>query len=122
MGWDLETPEGGRLSVNAWNWRPTLSLLEEARVLDPETACLLGFNGRMTLTGADAGRIAAFLDDYLGGLPEHGRVRLDGEVTEEPDDHRLHRDDLALNYSATASWLRDLRDFCRAAPNGFTCM
>ncbi|MFI6923231.1 hypothetical protein ACIBIZ_25045 [Nonomuraea spiralis] len=59
MGWTLETPEGERIDVNAWNWRPTLALLEGARVLDP-----------------------------------------------------------ALDYSATASWLRD---FCHAAPHGFTC-
>ncbi|GGS72049.1 hypothetical protein ACFFV7_19160 [Nonomuraea spiralis] len=29
MGWTLETPEGGRIDVNAWNRRPALALLED---------------------------------------------------------------------------------------------
>lgn len=90
-------------------------------MLDPETVDLLGFNIETTLSGGDAGRIADFLDSYLPGLAEHERVRLDGEVTAEPDTHEFHRDDLALNYSASAGWLRAFRDFCRNAPHGFTC-
>jgi hypothetical protein len=121
MSWTLESPEGGRLDVNAWNWRPTLSLLESAEVLDAETAALLGVNGYVPVTGREAGRIADFLDAYLEGLPGDGRVRLDGGVTTEPDTYELHRDELGRNYAAGAGWLRAFRDFCRAAPHGFTC-
>ncbi|NUP03074.1 MAG: hypothetical protein HOY71_54475 [Nonomuraea sp.] len=121
MSWTLETPEGRRLGVSSWHWRPTLALLERAQVLDPEIVDLLGINAETTLTGGDAGRIAAFLDSYLPGLGDHDRVRLGGEVTDEPDTHEFHRDDLGLNYAASAEWLRDFRDFCGAAPHGFTC-
>ncbi|WP_336210924.1 hypothetical protein [Nonomuraea sp. LPB2021202275-12-8] len=121
MSWTLESPEGARLYVNAWNWRPTLTLLETAGVLDAETAALLGLNGHIPLTGQEAARIAEFLGTYLDGLPADGRVRLDGTVTTDPDTHELHRTDLDLNYSASSEWLRAFRDFCRAAPHGFTC-
>ncbi|NUP61051.1 MAG: hypothetical protein HOW71_02620 [Nonomuraea sp.] len=121
MSWTLETPEGRSLGVSSWEWRPTLELLERAQVLDAETVDLLGINFETTLNGGDAGRIAAFLDSYLPGLGERDRVRLDGEVTDEPDTHELHRDDLSLNYSASAEWLHRFRDFCRSAPHGFTC-
>ncbi|KAB8188447.1 hypothetical protein FH608_044215 [Nonomuraea phyllanthi] len=121
MSWTLETPDGRTLSVNAWNWRPALELLESAGVLDAETAELLGYNILVELGGEDARRIAAFLDSYLSTAPAGGRVLLDGSVTTEPDTFEFHRDDLARNYSATVEWLTRFRDFCHAATNGFTC-
>ncbi|MEV5889819.1 hypothetical protein [Nonomuraea fuscirosea] len=121
MSWTLETPDGRSLSVNAWNWRPTLELLEQAGVLDEETLELLGYNILVELSGADARRIAVFLDGYLPAVPGEGRVLLDGTVTTEPDTFEFHRDDLGRNYSATAQWLTRFRDFCRDAPDGFSC-
>jgi hypothetical protein len=120
MSWTLETPAGASLGVNAWNWRPTVELLERAGIIDAETAGLLGCNIDVELSGEQARRIAEFLDTYLAGLPGDGRVMLDGSTTTEPDTYELHRDDLSRNYSATADWLRTFRDFCRAATNGFT--
>lgn len=121
MSWTLEAPDGRSLDVNAWNWRPTLELLESAHVLEAETVGLLGCNVLVELSGEDARRIAAFLDDYLADVPAGGRVGLDGSVTTDPDTYELHRDDLASNYSATAEWLSRFREFCHAATNGFTC-
>ncbi|MEV0614604.1 hypothetical protein AB0I81_14845 [Nonomuraea sp. NPDC050404] len=121
MSWTLETSDGRSLDVNAWNWRPTLALLEEAGVLDAETAGLLGFNSAIELTGDEARRIAVFLDGYLTtSVPAEGRVLLNGSVTTEPDTYEFHRDDLARNYSVSAEWLARFRDFCRNATNGFT--
>ncbi|GII75875.1 hypothetical protein Sru01_08570 [Sphaerisporangium rufum] len=120
MSWKLETPSGESLHVNAWNWRPTLELLEESGVLDAETIAFLGFNGDFDLTGEQAQRIAAFLDTYLADVPVGGRVLLDGSITTEPDTFEFHRDDLARNYSATVPWLTRFRDFCRTATAGFT--
>ena len=121
MGWSLESAEGVQLGVNAWNWRPTLALLENAGVLDAETAGLLGVNGHIFVTGQEAARIADYLGTYLTGLPGEGRVRMDGAVTAEPDTHEFHRTDLGLNYAASTEWLQTFHDFCRAAPHGFTC-
>jgi hypothetical protein len=119
MSWTLETPDGTEVNINSWNWRATLALLERHGVLDEEKLELLGYNITVQVTGEETRRIAAFLDDYLTGLPGDGRVMLDGSVTTEPDDGTFHRDDLAKNYSATASWLTEFRDFCRAAGDGF---
>ncbi|GAA1619109.1 hypothetical protein GCM10009733_014320 [Nonomuraea maheshkhaliensis] len=121
MSWTLRTPDGRSLRANAWNWRPTLELLERGRVLDEETLMALGCNGRVELSGAEARQIAVFLDGYLPGVPGEGRVLLDGTVTTEPDTFEFHREELDRNYSATAEWLTDFRDFCRDAPQGFTC-
>ncbi|GGO81671.1 hypothetical protein [Nonomuraea cavernae] len=107
--------------MNAWTWRPTLALLEDGKVLDPDTTTMLGVNGHMPITAQEAARIADFLDTYLNGLPADGRVRLDGTVTTDPDTHQFHRADLDRNYSASTEWLRTFRDFCRAATEGFTC-
>jgi hypothetical protein len=119
MSWTLERPDGESVKINAWNWRPTLALLEEHRILDDETLELLGYNVWIEVSGEQAGRIADFLDGYLPTLPADGRVRLDGSVTTEPDDGTFHRVDLDLNYSATAGWLARFRDFCRDATDGF---
>jgi hypothetical protein len=120
MSWTLDRPDGASLDVNAWNWRPTLLLFEQHGLLDEEKLALLEYNVTVTITAGEARRIASFLDGCLPAVPRDGRVLADGSVTAEPDDFRLHRDDLARNYSATAGWLRDLRDFCRAAEEGFT--
>ncbi|SEG67405.1 hypothetical protein SAMN05444920_103869 [Nonomuraea solani] len=120
MSWTLETPDGRSLHVNAWNWRPTLELLESSGVVDAETAELLGYNISVDLSGEDAQRIATFLEGHLAAIPADGRVLLDGSVTTEPDTFAFHRDDLARNYSATAEWLARFRDFCRSATEGFT--
>ncbi|MEV0379947.1 hypothetical protein [Nonomuraea sp. NPDC050643] len=121
MSWTLETPDGRSLNVNAWNWRPTLELLESSGVLDADTAELLGYNILVELSGEDAQRIAAFLETYLATAPTGGRVMLDGSVTTEPDTFEFHREDLARNYAATVEWLTRFRDFCLTATDGFAC-
>lgn len=120
MGWILKAPDGADLSVNVWNWRPTLALLARDAVLDAEKLEMLGSNGHWQITPAEAERVAAFLDVYLSKVPAGGRVRLDGVITTQVDTFEFYRDDLARNYSATVDWLAQLRDFCRLATGGFT--
>ncbi|MFI7149536.1 hypothetical protein ACIBO2_31840 [Nonomuraea sp. NPDC050022] len=120
MSWTLETPNGESLDVNAWNWRPTLELLEKSGTLDADTTELLHDNIDVELTGEQAQRIAIFLETYLAHIPAGGRVLLDGSNTTEPDSFEFHRDDLDRNYSATVVWLTCFRDFCRTATDGFT--
>jgi len=120
MSWTLETPDGESLDVNAWNWRPTLELLERSGLLDADTTQMLGYNVAVELTGEQAQRIATFLDTYLATAPAEGRVLLEGSIITEPDTYEFYRDDLGRNYSATVAWLTRFRDFCRTATGGFT--
>jgi hypothetical protein len=113
---ELEPVIGDGVSVNGWNWRPTLELLHGSGILSEETLELMSFNGGGgAATPEQAERIAVFLDDHLAGLRPDERVTLDGAVTAEPDTGEFHRDDLARNYSATYAWLARFRDFCRSS-------
>jgi hypothetical protein len=58
----------------------------------------------------------------LPTVPLDGRVLHDGSMTTGPDDLTLHWEDLARSYSATTRSLRDLRDLCAAAEEGFTVL
>jgi hypothetical protein len=117
---ELEPATGDDISINGWNWRPTLELLHRTGILSEETLDLMSFNGGGgQATAEQAERIAEFLDGYLANLRPGDRVTLDGAVTAEPDTGEFHRDDLARNYSATYAWLGRFRDFCRSS-GGFT--
>jgi hypothetical protein len=120
MSWVLEKPDGTYLRANAWTWRPVVALLERHHLLDAEKLELLGYNVTVEITGDEAGRIAAFLDDYLDTVPAAGRVLLDGSVTTEPETDELYRYDPERNYSAIVGWLREFRVFTRDAPLDFT--
>ena len=116
MTFELEPATGDGISINGWNWRPTLELLHRTGILPEETLELMSFNGGGgAATPEQAERIAVFLDDYLAELRPDERVTLDGAVTAEPDTGEFHRDDLARNYSATHAWLTRFRDFCRSS-------
>jgi hypothetical protein len=107
---------GDGVSVNAWNWRPTLELLRRSGILPEEELELMSFNGGgAQVTAEKALRVAEFLDGYLAQLRPEERVTLDGAVTAEPDTGEFYRDDLARNYSATFAWLGRFRDFCRSS-------
>jgi hypothetical protein len=113
---ELEPTTGESISINGWNWRPTLELLHRTGILSDEALELMSFNGGGgEVTPDEAGRISEFLDGYLARLGPDDRVMLDGAVTTEPDTGEFHRDDLARNYSATFAWLVRFRDFCRSS-------
>jgi hypothetical protein len=116
MGFRLSRADGVTLFINAWNWHPTVTLLRQHAILDPELLELMdiGCGPCPTVPTGDAAKIARFLDAYLAGLPAGGRVCPDGSVTAEPDTGDFYREDLEKNYSATAAWLVEFRDFCRA--------
>ncbi len=111
--------EANSLDVNAWNWRPTLALLERFAVLPEDELERMGFNGGGGEATVDQARvIAGKLEELLEGLRKDERVRLDLSVTDEPDDGTFYRDDLTKNYSATREWLEQFAGFCRTC-NGF---
>ncbi len=107
------------LQVNWWNWRPTLELLRAHALLDADTIERMGINGTgIRVTAAEARQIAAFLEEYLRGLGPGDRVLWDLSVTNEPASFEPVREHPEQSYSATATWLRTFRDFCRVA-DGF---
>ncbi len=102
---ELEPVTGSSISINGWNWRPTLELLHRTAILSAQTLELMSFTGGGQATSGEAERIAEFLDSYLAGLDPGDRVTFDGALTAQPDTGEFHRDDLARNYSATYEWL-----------------
>ena len=114
MGFILEPIHGDAVHINSWNWRPTLEILHKHKVVTSEELESLE-GGWLRVNEDGAARIAAFLDWYLANLGPHDRVLLDGTVTNEPDTYEFYRVDQARNYSATAPWLTQFRDFCRSS-------
>ncbi len=114
MGFVLVPEQGETIFVNAWNWRPTLELLRAHQVLDPEAIEMMGYQGGYPVTAEEAKEIAVLLDRVLAQLGAGDRILHDLTVTDEPDTFEFYRDDLARNYSASAEWLAEFRDFCRA--------
>jgi hypothetical protein len=104
--------ETNDLKVNAWNWRPTLVLLEQFQVLEADELERMGFTGGGgSATPEQARVIAQRLRIVLEQLDPAGRYLLDGSNTSEPDDFVLHHDD-AKNYGATREWLEKFASFC----------
>jgi hypothetical protein len=110
----LQPRSGDDVKINAWNWVPTLMILDRNRVLLAEQLQRMRYNGAGGSAGADdARRISTFLDTFLLKLQPGQRVLWDGSLTSEPDTFEVHRDDPTKNYSATYDWLVRFRDFCR---------
>jgi len=114
VGFALVPERGETIFVNAWNWRPTLELLRAHQILDPESIEMMGYNGGYPVSAEEAQTIAGVLDRVLAQLGTDDRVLHDLTITAEPDTFEFYRDDLARNYSASAEWLVEFRDFCRA--------
>ena len=60
---ELEPVTGNSISINGWNWRPTLELLHRTAIMSAETLELMSFTGGGgQATSGEAERIAEFLD------------------------------------------------------------
>lgn len=106
------------ISVNFWNWHPTVEILRDANLIDAVRLEGLheSFSGTR-ITKEEARAIACHLRQHvLQALPHGARVLLDGSVTTEPDDGKLYRtpEESHKNYSATKSWLESFAEFCEA--------
>ncbi len=111
---DLEDQQKG-LSVNFWNWRPTVELVRTLGVVDAERIELMHEQCLgVIITEAEARQIARGLQQgVLAGLEAGDRVRLDLSTTSDADDGTLHRDaDSDKNYHATREWLTKFAQFC----------
>jgi hypothetical protein len=49
--------------------------------------------------------------EILNNLGSQSRIKLDGTITDEPDDGTFHREKLEENYSATQNWLQEFVSF-----------
>lgn len=121
MSFILIPNHGGDLQVNAWNWRPTISLLLRANLIDDRQHELMGCSGcGGAVNSQTATKIAEFLDQQLAGMNPGQRIRGDLKVTEEPKKRavftpatKVEDIDAAEVYSAAYEWLVAFRDFCR---------
>jgi hypothetical protein len=119
MGFRLTPEEGDSIKLSAWQWRPILEVIGQAGVLDEDTVVLMGSNGGLPITAAQAELIADAIDAVAATVPDGSRLTLDGGTVDGPDDGTFYRDDLSLNYSTPKTSLLAFAAFCRSS-GGFS--
>ena len=123
MAFILIPRNGEDISVNAWNWRPTLEVLKSAHLIDDDLYARMGTHGREARIDLDtASRIADLLDERLRKLKPGDRIRYDLTLTDKPKERlaitpgtESGHIDVVEMYSATYEWLTAFRDFCRTS-------
>jgi hypothetical protein len=123
MSFILIPSNGEDVQVNAWNWRPTLSLLRHANLIDEEQHELMGSNGSGGKVNSEtANTIAQFLDAQLEQMAPGQRLRADLTVTNDSKKSAVFTPGMKVEdidavelYSATYEWLVMFRDFCRTS-------
>jgi len=121
MAFILKPKNGDKVTINAWNWRPTLELLHSASLIDDDLYERMGTFGREAIVDADTAlRMADFLDQRLKYLKPGERIRADLSVTAKPKKPlvitpgtKMDQIDVVETYSATYEWLVEFRDFLR---------
>jgi hypothetical protein len=109
---DLESEER-QVSVDAWNWRPTLAAVRSFALIDEERLALMGFNGtEVEVSKEEAREIGRRVrDEVLPRLGEGDRLLLGLEVAGGPPGE-FSEEDLSSNYAATREWLAEFAEFC----------
>jgi hypothetical protein len=122
MTFILVPKSGEDLQINAWNWRPTLELLREAKLITEEQYEGMGAQGAGGVVDAESAKaIANFVEGKLAEMKSEDRMRADLTVTSEPKALRVFTPngsnsgeaDLNDTYSATYERLVTFADFCR---------
>jgi hypothetical protein len=122
MSFILVPKSGEDVQVNGWNWRPTLELLLEERVISEEQYGLMGaqyIGGQVD--DELANRIADVAERKLKSMNPGDRMRADLTVTSEPKTPLVftpggsNADEISPidTYSASYEWLTTFADFCR---------
>ena len=112
---------GEDTKINFWNWRPTLELLRNARLIDDDLCEQLAINGSgATVDAGTARQIADFLDARLATMKPGERIKADLTTTDEPKKRVVFTPKMRISdidtldlYSATYEWLLTFRDFSR---------
>jgi hypothetical protein len=123
MAFILIPKNGEEVTINAWNWRPTLELLRNVGLIDDDLYERMGTFGREAIVDADTAlRIADFLDERLRTIRAGDRIRADLTVTDKAKKSLIitpgmqtEQIDVVDVYSATYEWLVQFRDFARAS-------
>lgn len=116
MGWRVKDLSDSKhtLKVNAWNWRPTLVILNTFEILDAHRLEMMNYNGSVEVTVDEAREIGHKLHNYLQENMDIGNsLNLDLTINDYSSDSQFHKDVLQKNYSATFVWLQSFMDFCR---------
>ena len=121
MAFILIPKNGEDLTINAWNWRPTLELLHKNNLIDDDLYERMGTTCRgQSLKLRIAARIADFLDERLRTLKAGDRIRADLTVTNEAKKPLIFTPGMQTDqigvvdaYSATYEWLVRFSDFVR---------
>jgi hypothetical protein len=110
--WLLAENDIDDLRVNSWCWGATVPLIQRSNILEPGVEI---FGDRMVFAQPDSClELADWLEkNVLADLVHGSRIKLNGEVTTEPDDNVIHRDDLDENYSVDREWLLRFVSFLR---------
>ncbi|MEX2213185.1 MAG: hypothetical protein WD768_03590 [Phycisphaeraceae bacterium] len=118
--WLLAEGDVDDLRVNSWRWGATVPLIQKSGVLEPGVEI---FGQRVVVVRQEScQKLADWLEEnVLADLPQGARIKLDGEVTSEPDDHVFHRENLDQNYSVDREWLLEFVSFLRVS-GGFNTM
>ena len=129
MSFILVPAEGEDVTVNGWNWRPTLALLLAANVITKDD------HERMGVQGC-SGKVDAEKATLIGGVVEQQLMRMNpGErmlanlsVSHIPKklsvfEPNMSPQDIDVNelYSTTYEWLETFAKFCRNS-GGFEVM
>jgi len=122
MAFILRPVHGEEIVINAWNWRPILALLRDAKLISDDLYERMGLWGMAKEDAEIAERIADYLDQRLETMKAGERVRADLTVTDEPkkrlvitQNTQADEFDSVEAYSATYEWLVQFRDFSRTS-------
>lgn len=123
MAFILIPTKGEDITINAWNWRPTLEFLRSENVLTDQDCERLAREGGDSRVDADlACCIAAAIESKLSTMKPGDRIRADLTVTDAPKisqvfapDSKPEDIDVVNLYSATYDWLVKFKDFCRSS-------
>ena len=113
--------EDKHLSINWWNWRPTIELIRQSSLIDEERLQLMSFTGGgLEITEEESRKLGSYFEEkILAKLESVDRIKYDMSITSEPDDGEFYRDDFTKNYSATYEWLKTFTKFLKEC-KGFT--
>ena len=123
MAFLLIPKNGESVMINAWNWRPTIVLLRDAKLIDEDLYDRMGTHGREAKVDADmAFRFADFIDLRLRAMKPGERIRADLTTTDTPKKQVIFTPDTQIDqidavdlYSAKYEWLVQFQDFCKTS-------
>lgn len=123
MSFILIPKNGEEIQINAWNWRPTIELLRNAKLITEALWERMGANGTGASVDSElAERIATFLDHHLQSMKPGDRMRVDLTITDVPKKRlvitpttRVEDIDTVEVYSATYEWLAQFGHFCHSS-------